>query len=34
MNKIKVGFALCGSFCTFSYAEEQMMNLIEKGFEI
>ncbi len=34
MSKIKVGFALCGSFCTFSYAEEQIKNLVEKDFEV
>ncbi len=27
MNKIKVGFCLCGSFCTLSYCLEQMEQL-------
>lgn len=34
MSNIKAGFALCGSYCTFSKAIEQMGNLIEKGIEI
>ena len=34
MNKIKVGFALCGSFCTFEKAKEQIRFLIDKGVEI
>lgn len=34
MNKIKAGFALCGSFCTFDKAKAQMMFLKEKGFDI
>ncbi len=33
-NKIKVGFALCGSYCTFSKALEQMKTLKEYGFDI
>lgn len=34
MSKIKVGFALCGSFCTFEYAKKQIAALIEKDFEV
>lgn len=34
MSKIKVGFALCGSFCTFEYAKKQIETLIEKDFEV
>ena len=28
MDSIKVGFAMCGSFCTFSKAIESIENLI------
>lgn len=31
MNKICIGFALCGSFCTFEKAKEQIRFLCEKG---
>ena len=34
MNKITVGFALCGSFCTFDQVIKQMEALIAKGYEI
>ncbi len=34
MNSPKVGFAMCGSFCTFSKALEQMDILIRSGCEI
>lgn len=34
MNGIKVGFAICGSFCTFSKALEQMEKLISLGYDI
>lgn len=34
MNNITVGFALCGSFCTFNKAINQIKNLKEKGIEI
>lgn len=34
MDKLTVGFAMCGSFCTFRNAIEQMENLKSKGFEI
>ncbi|MCI5537877.1 MAG: dipicolinate synthase subunit B [Oscillospiraceae bacterium] len=34
MDSIRVGFAMCGSFCTFSKAIESIENLINKGVEI
>ncbi len=34
MDKITVGFALCGSFCTFEKAIRQIEELKNKGFEI
>lgn len=34
MNNITAGFALCGSFCTFEKATEQIRNLVEKGWDI
>ncbi len=34
MNKIRVGFALCGSFCTFESVKKQMNFLIEKELDI
>ncbi|MBQ2904418.1 MAG: dipicolinate synthase subunit B [Clostridia bacterium] len=34
MNRIKLGFALCGSFCTFEKAKNEMNNLIKKELEI
>lgn len=34
MSKITVGFALCGSFCTFSQVIKEMELLISKGYEI
>lgn len=34
MNKIKVGFAICGSFCTFEKAKEQIQFLIQKNIEV
>lgn len=34
MEKIKLGFALCGSFCTFSKALEQIKYLSENNYEI
>ncbi len=34
MDKLTVGFALCGSFCTFEKAIAQMQNLKEAGFDI
>ena len=34
MTEIKAGFAICGSFCTFSKVIPQMKNLKEKIKEI
>ena len=34
MNKTKIGFALCGSFCTFAKALEQMKKLISLNYDI
>lgn len=34
MNPIRLGFAVCGSFCTHSAVPEQMQALIDLGFEI
>lgn len=34
MNKIKLGFALCGSFCTFESVKKEMKHLTEKEIEI
>ena len=34
MSKIKVGFAICGSFCTISNAIDQMSLLVEKDYDI
>ena len=34
MRAIKAGFAMCGSFCTFDRAIEQMRILKEKGVDI
>ncbi len=34
MKGITVGFAICGSFCTFSKAIPQMKALIESGYEV
>ncbi len=34
MEKIKVGFAICGSFCTFAKALNQMEKIYEMGHEI
>ncbi len=34
MNKIKAGFALCGSFCTIDKATVQMEYLISQGVEV
>lgn len=34
MSKIKVGFAICGSFCTISEAIKQMTILVEKGYDV
>lgn len=34
MNNLKIGFAMCGSFCTFDKAIEQMALLKSKGAEV
>ncbi len=34
MDKMTVGFALCGSFCTFSQVIEEMESLLNKGYDI
>lgn len=34
MNKYKIGFAMCGSFCTLSKAIEQMEILSQRGHKI
>lgn len=34
MTEIKAGFAICGSFCTFSKVIPQMKNLKEKGVDV
>lgn len=34
MSKTTVGFALCGSFCTFSKAIKEMEHLTEAGYDI
>lgn len=34
MNDITFGYALCGSFCTFSKSLEQMKALVEQGYNL
>lgn len=34
MEGVKVGFAICGSFCTFAKAIEQIENLVKLKFEV
>ena len=34
MNKTCVGFALCGSFCTFSQVIPQMQTLVDSGYDV
>ena len=34
MTKATIGFAMCGSFCTFSKAFEQMEALVRAGYEV
>lgn len=34
MDQITLGFALCGSFCTFSKAIEQMKKIADAGYQI
>ena len=34
MTKATIGFAMCGSFCTFSKAFPQMQKLVELGYDV
>lgn len=34
MSSIRIGFAMCGSFCTFSKAIDQMQNLVDLGYDV
>ncbi len=34
MTKATIGFAMCGSFCTFSKALSQMQNLVDMGYMV
>lgn len=34
MTKATIGFAMCGSFCTFSKAFDQMRALVQAGYEV
>lgn len=34
MSKTCVGYAMCGSFCTFSKAIKEMKNLLEMGYDV
>lgn len=34
MKQIKVGFALCGSFCTFDRVLPQIQNLVDAGYDV
>lgn len=34
MTKATIGFAMCGSFCTFSKAFEQMERLVQDGYDV
>jgi dipicolinate synthase subunit B len=34
MNKIKIGFALCGSFCTFSVVIPKIKGLVDSGYDV
>lgn len=34
MTKATIGFAMCGSFCTFSKALPQMQNLVDLGYKV
>lgn len=34
MSKVSIGYALCGSFCTFSKAIAQMKNLVQLGYDV
>lgn len=34
MSKIRLGFAMCGSFCTFSKVIPQMQKLVDAGYDV
>ncbi len=34
MNKLNVGFAICGSFCTFDRIIEEMRKLVDNGYNL
>ena len=34
MTGVRVGFVMCGSFCTFAKALVQMEELVKKGYEV
>ena len=34
MTKATIGFAMCGSFCTFSKAFLQMQRLVDSGYKV
>ena len=34
MTKATIGFAMCGSFCTFSKAFPQMQKLVKLGYDV
>ena len=34
MTKATIGYAMCGSFCTFSQAFEQMQKLVDSGYRV
>lgn len=34
MKKVTIGFAMCGSYCTFDKSIEQLKHLVEQGYDI
>ena len=34
MKKVTIGFAMCGSYCTFEKSIEQLKHLAEQGYDI
>lgn len=34
MSSTRIGFAMCGSFCTFSKSLSQLTHLVDKGYSI
>ncbi len=34
MTEATIGFAMCGSFCTFSKVIKEMQNLVDKGYKV